>query len=82
MTEFSELLGWASAEGLILNGIQPAWINGCGKGIVACRELKVCESLLLDNPHKLTEKKQGRRSYFNSTYSGHSKYHDSLPRSY
>ncbi|ELQ34010.1 hypothetical protein M0657_010049 [Pyricularia oryzae] len=47
MTEFSELLGWASAEGLILNGIQPAWINGCGKGIVACRELKAEEAILI-----------------------------------
>jgi hypothetical protein len=37
----SELLKWAKAEGLVLNGIQPASIRGCGTGIVACRKLKV-----------------------------------------
>ncbi|TLD05870.1 uncharacterized protein PgNI_09058 [Pyricularia grisea] len=47
MTEFSELLKWASSEGLVLNGIQPTWISGCGKGIVACRKLKAEEAILI-----------------------------------
>lgn len=61
MTEFSELLKWASSEGLVLNGIQPTWISGCGKGIVACRKLKVCESLLSNNLYKLTEETRQKK---------------------
>ncbi|KAH8754121.1 hypothetical protein F5883DRAFT_688576 [Diaporthe sp. PMI_573] len=43
----SELLKWAKAEGLVLNGIQPASIRGCGTGIVACRKLKAQEAVLI-----------------------------------
>ncbi|KAK7967601.1 uncharacterized protein PG986_001878 [Apiospora aurea] len=41
MTTLGELLNWAKVEGLVLNGIQPASIKGCGTGVVACRQLEV-----------------------------------------